>query len=88
MCLAVPVRLKEKKSETHGVIDYAGVLRDVDLRLLDSVEEGDYILVHAGFAIEKLNEAEAEETLVLMRQMAFLKAEDEAQLSLEKDDKS
>jgi hydrogenase expression/formation protein HypC len=87
MCLAVPVRLKEKKSDTCGVIDYAGVLRDVDLRLLENVAEGDYILVHAGFAIEKLNEEEAEETLVLMRQMAFLKAEDEEQQKKDSDTK-
>ena len=78
MCLAVPVRLKEKKSEEIGVIEYGGVLLGVNLQLLDEVNIGDYILVHAGFAIERLNEKEAEETLSLMRQMAFLKAEDEA----------
>ena len=77
MCLAVPVRLKEKKSDEIGVIEYGGVLLDVNLQLLDEVNIGDYILVHAGFAIERLNEKEAEETLALMRQMAFLKAEDE-----------
>jgi hydrogenase expression/formation protein HypC len=78
MCLAVPVLLKEKTSDTHGVIEYAGVLKDVNLQLLDTVNEGDYILVHAGFAIEKLNAKEAEETLVLMREMAFLKEQDES----------
>ncbi|MFA6449865.1 MAG: HypC/HybG/HupF family hydrogenase formation chaperone [bacterium] len=77
MCLAVPVRLKEKKSDALGTFEYGGVLKDVSLQLLSEVNEGDYILVHAGFAIEKLDEAEAEETLVLMREMAFLKAADE-----------
>jgi hydrogenase expression/formation protein HypC len=77
MCLAVPVRLKEKKSAALGVIEYGGVLRDVNLMLLENISEGDYILVHAGFAIQRLDEAEAEETLKLMRQMAFLKMQDE-----------
>lgn len=77
MCLAVPVRLKEKKSGEIGVFEYGGVLRDVNLMLLEEISVGDYILVHAGFAIEKLNEEEAEETLSLMRRMALLKAGDE-----------
>ena len=73
MCLAVPVRLKEKKSDATGTIEYGGVLRDVNLQLLDEVSVGDYIIVHAGFAIERLDEKEAEETLVLLRKMASLK---------------
>jgi len=77
MCLAVPVRLKEKKSDTLGTFEYGGVLKDVSLQLLDEINEGDYMLVHAGFAIERLDEKDAEETLVLMREMAFLKAMDE-----------
>ncbi len=77
MCLAVPVRLKEKKSDTLGTFEYGGVLKEVNLQLLNEINEGDYILVHAGFAIEKLDEADAEETLVLMRRMAMLKAADE-----------
>ena len=75
MCLAVPVRLKEKKSDALGVFEYAGVMKDVNLQLLDDVSAGDYILVHAGFAIERLDEAAAEETLSLMRKMAMLDEE-------------
>jgi len=77
MCLAVPVRLKEKKSDTLGTFEYGGVLKEVNLQLLNEINEGDYILVHAGYAIEKLDEADAEETLALMRRMAMLKAADE-----------
>ena len=79
MCLAVPVRLKEKKSDILGVFEYGGVLKEVNLQLLDDISEGEYILVHAGFAIERIDENEAEETLKLMREMAFLKAMDEAE---------
>ncbi len=77
MCLAVPVRLKEKKTDDLGTFEYGGVEKDVSLQLLADVEVGDYILVHAGFAIEKIDEAVAEETLELMREMALLKALDE-----------
>jgi len=79
MCLAVPVRLKEKKTDTLGTFEYGGVLKDVNLQLLSEINEGDYILVHAGFAIERLDEKDAEETLALMREMALLKALDENQ---------
>ena len=44
MCLAVPVRLKEKKSDTLGTFEYGGVLKDVSLQLLSEINEGDYIL--------------------------------------------
>lgn len=77
MCLAVPVRLKEKKTDDLGTFEYGGVEKDVSLQLLADVEVGDYILVHAGFAIEKIDETVAEETLELMREMALLKALDE-----------
>lgn len=70
MCLAVPVRLKEKKSDTLGIFEYGGVLKEVNLQLVDGAREGDFILVHAGFAIERMDEAAAEETLDLMRRMA------------------
>ena len=79
MCLAVPVRLKEKKDDTLGTFEYGGVLKEVNLQLLSEINEGDYILVHAGFAIERLDEKDAEETLALMREMALLKALDENQ---------
>jgi hydrogenase expression/formation protein HypC len=47
-----------------------GVCREVNLRLLEDAMVGDYILVHAGFAIEKVDQHEAEETLKLMKEIA------------------
>jgi hydrogenase expression/formation protein HypC len=49
-----------------------GVSREVSLRILDDVHIGDYILVHAGFAIEKVDEKEAHETLKLMQELSRL----------------
>jgi hydrogenase expression/formation protein HypC len=69
MCLAVPGRIVEIEG-TKARIDFGGVTRDADLTLVPDASTGDYVLVHAGFAIERLDESEAEETLELFRQLA------------------
>jgi len=67
MCMAVPMRV----IEIHGDlgVELGGVRREVSLQLLEDVRENDYVIVHAGFAIEKLDEEAARETLELFRQM-------------------
>ena len=64
MCLAIPARIIEINGFTAKV-DMAGNRRNADIALLDSVSVGDYILIHAGFAIHRLDPLEAEETLKL-----------------------
>ena len=68
MCLAVPSKIVEIKDQT-ATIDVDGVKREASLMLLDNVNLGDYVIVHAGFAISKVDEAVAEETLQDMRNM-------------------
>ena len=68
MCLAVPSKIVEIKDQT-ATIDVGGVRREASLMLLDDVNLGDYVIVHAGFAISKVDEAVAEETLQDMRNM-------------------
>ncbi|HOL65830.1 MAG TPA: HypC/HybG/HupF family hydrogenase formation chaperone [bacterium] len=68
MCLAVPMKLVEKKGE-EGVVELAGVRRKIRLDLVDNVRVGDYLIVHAGFAIEKLNLKEAKKTLKLFQEI-------------------
>lgn len=68
MCLGIPVKIVKKKG-TVGVGEIAGVKREVDLRLVEEIEVGDYVILHAGFAIQKLDEKEAKETLELIRQI-------------------
>ncbi len=65
MCLGIPVKIVEKKGNT-GIGEIGGVKREVDLRFLENVEIGDFVILHAGFAIQKLDEKEAEETLSLL----------------------
>jgi len=68
MCLGIPVKIVEK-SGTTGIGEIGGVKRKVDLRLVEDVEVGDYVILHAGFAIQKLNEKEAEEMLALLKEV-------------------
>ncbi|TES90288.1 MAG: HypC/HybG/HupF family hydrogenase formation chaperone [Candidatus Cloacimonadota bacterium] len=65
MCLGIPVKIVEKKGNT-GIGEIGGVKREVDLRFLENVEIGDFVILHAAFAIQKLDEKEAEETLSLL----------------------
>ena len=55
-----------------GVAEIAGVKKEISLMMLPEADIGDYVIVHAGFAIQKLNEEEAEKTLTLFREMAAL----------------
>ena len=68
MCLAVPARVIEMEGRKARV-DVLGNVRPADLALLDEVKVGDYVLVHAGFAIQRLEPDDAEETLGLFREM-------------------
>jgi len=69
MCLAIPSRVTEI-GETEAVVDHGGVRRRVRLDLLDEeIRVGDYLLVHTGFAIQRIPPAEAEETLKLFEEL-------------------
>ena len=78
MCLAVPSRIVEIKDQV-ATVDVDGVTREASLMLLDNVSVGDYVIVHAGFAIERIDEEVAEQTLKDMRDMVrFVTKGDEA----------
>ncbi len=70
MCLAIPVKII-KITGTLAEVDMGGTRRQADIRCIDAVKPGDYILVHAGFAIEKLDEKEAKETLELLKDIYY-----------------
>lgn len=72
MCLAVPMRVVEVLLSSRAVVEAEGLSRQVDVSLLDDVVVGDYVIVHAGFAIEKLDRAEADARLELFAEMARL----------------
>jgi len=68
MCLAIPVRVVEiDASGEAGKVDYLGTKIGANFALVRDVRVGDWVIVHAGFAISRLDEAEARETLALLR---------------------
>jgi len=69
MCLAIPLRIISIKGKM-GIGELGGVKRKISLMLLDKVRVGDYVLLHAGFAINKLETKEAEELLQLLREIS------------------
>lgn len=71
MCLAVPMQVKEIKGE-KGVVAIGGVEREVGLQLVPDAKVGDWVITHAGFAIQQLDEEEAKETLAIFEEMAKL----------------
>lgn len=68
MCLAIPSRIVSIDGDT-AIIDVDGVQRQASVMLLNDIKTGDYVIVHAGFAIHKLDEASALESLQLMREI-------------------
>jgi hydrogenase expression/formation protein HypC len=88
MCLAIPGKIVEFVDEENAVakVEVGGVRRNVNLGLLDrsSIGLGDYVLVHVGFAMSKIDEAEAKETLRLLREIgAYDEEVDQFKSSLE-----
>jgi hydrogenase expression/formation protein HypC len=69
MCLAIPAKITKLKDTMLAEVEIGGVMKDVSLMLLPEVQVGDYVLIHTGFAIEKIDEKEAEETMKLLKQM-------------------
>jgi hydrogenase expression/formation protein HypC len=67
MCLAIPSRIVRIESDI-ATIDVEGIRRQASLMLLEDARVGDYVIVHAGFAIQKLDEQTAQESLQLLRE--------------------
>lgn len=66
MCLAMPARIVEIMQEgAQAKVSLGGVLKEVSLALVDEVQVGDYVLLHVGYALNKLSEEEAHKTLAL-----------------------
>ena len=73
MCLAIPAKIITRAG-AMGEVDMAGNRREANLSLLPHAEPGDYVMVHAGFAISKYDHTEAQETLKLLGEQAQLMA--------------
>jgi len=68
MCLGIPAKIIRKDKEMAEV-DVGGVKRKISIQLLQDVRIGEYVLLHAGFAIQRIDEKEARETLKLLEEI-------------------
>ncbi len=70
MCLAIPARVEELLENDEAVVDMGGVRKSVSLALVEGAAVGDYVIVHVGYAISRLDPEEAEKTLALFAELA------------------
>jgi hydrogenase expression/formation protein HypC len=75
MCLAIPARVVDLLSDSQGTIELGGVRKRISLELVDGIAVGDYVIVHVGYALQKLDPHEAERTLALFAQASGAEAE-------------
>ena len=78
MCLGIPGQIKaiyERNGVRMGMVDFSSIAKEVCLAYLPELEVGDYTIVHVGFAITKVDEQSARETLALFQRMGVLGAE-------------
>ena len=76
MCLAIPAKVTEMKDNRLAPVDILGVTRDISLDLTPQANVGDFVLVHAGFAIEVVDPDYAQETIDLIKQFPELAGDD------------
>jgi hydrogenase expression/formation protein HypC len=72
MCLAIPAQVVELRDGDNAVVDLAGVRKEISLALVDHVAVGDYVIVHVGYALNKLDPDEAAKTLALFVEIGQL----------------
>ena len=76
MCLAVPGKILEISGDDPlmrtGKVDFSGIVKEISLAYLSEAKIGDYVIVHAGFAISKLDETEANRVFEYLREMGEL----------------
>lgn len=75
MCLAIPAKVVDVYGDEVALVDFGGVRKPISTALLDEVVVGDYVIVHVGFALEKLNIEEAERMLQIFAEEVTEEAE-------------
>lgn len=70
MCLAIPVRIAELLPDQMAKVSLDGVVKTISVALVDDLSVGDYVILHVGFALSKVDAQEAERTLEMIREIA------------------
>ncbi|MDP2173032.1 MAG: HypC/HybG/HupF family hydrogenase formation chaperone [Candidatus Cloacimonadaceae bacterium] len=68
MCLAIPGRVVRRTDNNMGLVDLGGVTKEISLIFLPDVVAGDWIILHTGFALERISEEDAMETISLLQE--------------------
>jgi hydrogenase expression/formation protein HypC len=72
MCLAIPARVVEIADNDQAIVDLGGVRKDISLALVEGAAVGDYVIVHVGYALTRLDPVEAEKTLAMMAEAGLM----------------
>ena len=72
MCLAIPACVEKLVAEDNAIVNLGGVRKEISLALVENIIVGDYVIVHVGYALQKLDPLEAEQTLIMFNEMSKL----------------
>jgi hydrogenase expression/formation protein HypC len=70
MCLAIPAKVLSIDAAAMAIVEIGGIRKEASVELLDDVNVGDYVIVHVGYALSRIDEEEARRTLALFEEMA------------------
>lgn len=70
MCLAIPAKIVELLPDDLAIVEVTGVQKEISMSLVQDAEVGDYVIIHVGYALNKIDAEEAQKTLELFAQMA------------------
>ena len=70
MCLAIPAFVEQLTAENHAIVNLSGIRKEISLVLVEDIVPGDYVIVHVGFALQKLDPLEAERTLAMFAEIS------------------
>ena len=79
MCLAIPAYIEQLTDGNRAIVNISGIRKEISLELVDDVAPGDYVVVHVGFALQKLDPIEAQHTLAIFAELSAFKNNDVAQ---------
>ena len=78
MCLAIPVKIERIEDDSTAIADISGLRKAINISLVADVKAGDYVILHVGFALKKLDEEEAQKTLAMISDIDLHNARTEA----------
>lgn len=79
MCLAIPAYIEQLTDGNRAIVNISGIRKEISLELVDDVVLGDYVVVHVGFALQKLDPIEAQHTLAIFAELSAFNNNDAAQ---------